>query len=82
MFCVYEARNGHANSIPPRGTDVGGVGCPWTTHLLCFGDCKNSPSLYETDHKFLCVLALELFDMSGLSWLINEINRLMLDVLT
>ena len=27
-------------------------------------------------------LALELFDVSGLSWLIKEINRLMLNVLT
>ena len=82
MFCVYEAENSHANSIPPRGTDVGGVGYPWTAHLLYFRDCKNSPSLYETDHKCPCVLALELFDVSGLSWLIKEINRLMLDVLT
>ena len=67
MFCVYEVRNGHANSIPPRGIDVGGVGCPWTTHLLCYGTVKNSPSLYEMDHKCPCVLALELFDVSGLS---------------
>ena len=34
------------------------------------------------DHKCPCFLALELFDVSGLSWLIKEINRLMLDVLT
>ena len=50
--------------------------------LALFWDCKNSPSLYEMDHKCPCVLALELFDVSGLSWLIKEINRLMLDVLT
>ena len=43
VFCVYEAGNGHANSIPPRGTDVGGVGCPWTTHLLCYGTVKIVP---------------------------------------
>ena len=69
MFCVYEAGNGHGNLIPPRGTDVGGVGCPWTAHLLCYGTVKkkNSPSLYEMDHKCPCVLALELFDVSGLS---------------
>ena len=47
-----------------------------------FWDCKNSPSLYGMDHKCPCVLALELFDVSGLSWLIKEINRLKLDVLT
>ena len=50
--------------------------------LALFWDCKNSPSLYEMDHKCSCALALELFDVSGLSWLIKEINRLMLEVLT
>ena len=49
--------------------------------LALFWDCKNSPSLYEMDHKCPRVLALELFDGSGLSWLIKEINRLMLEVL-
>ena len=49
--------------------------------LALFWDYKNSLSLYEMDHKCACVLALELFDVSGLSWLIKEINRLMLDVL-
>ena len=71
MFCVYESGNGHGNSIPPRGTDVGGVGCPWTAHLLYYETVKkkkkNSPSLYEMDHKCPCVLAFELFDVSGLS---------------
>ena len=43
VFCVYEVGNGHGNSVPPRGTDVGGVGCPWTAHLLCFGTVKSSP---------------------------------------
>ena len=38
--------------------------------LALFWDCKNSPSLYEMDHKCPCVLALELFDVSGLRWLI------------
>ena len=50
--------------------------------LALFWDCKNNPSLYGVDHKCPCVLALELFDVSDLSWLIKEINRLMLDVLT
>ena len=50
--------------------------------LALFWDCKKSHNLYEIDHKCPCVLALELFDVSGLSWLIKEINRLMLEVLT
>ena len=49
--------------------------------LALFWDYKNSPSLYEMDHKCPCVSALELFDGSDLSWLIKEINRLMLEVL-
>ena len=57
-------------------------GLPVDSPLALFWDYKNSPSLYEMDHKCPCVLELELFDVSGLSWLIKEINRLMLDVLT
>ena len=57
-------------------------GLPVDNPLALFCNCKNSPSLYEMDHKCPCVLALELFDVSGLSWLIKEINRLILDVLT
>ena len=34
--------------------------------LALFWDCKNSPNLYEMDHKCPFVLALELFDMNGL----------------
>ena len=64
MICVYEGETGHANSIPPRGTDVG---VPVDSPLALLWDCKNSPSLYEMDHKCPCVLALELFDVSGLS---------------
>ena len=56
-------------------------GLPVNSPLALFWDCKNSPSLYEMDHKCPCVFALELFDGSGLSWLIKEINRLMLEVL-
>ena len=48
--------------------------------LALFWDCKNSPSLYEMDHKCPCVLALELLEENDLSCV--EINRLMLDVLT
>ena len=50
--------------------------------LALFWDCKNSLSLYGMKHKCPCVLALELFDVSGLIWLIKEINKLMFDVLT
>ena len=53
-------------------------GLPVDNPLALFWDCKSSPSLYEMDHKCPCVLALELFDVSGLSWLIKEINRLSL----
>ena len=56
-------------------------GLPVDSPLTLFWDCKNSPSLYEMDHKCPCVSALELFDGSGLSRLIKEINRLMLEVL-
>ena len=55
-------------------------GLPTDSPLALFWDCKNSPSLYEMKHKCPCFLALELFDMNGLSCV--EINRLMLEVLT
>ena len=57
-------------------------GLPVDSPLALFWDCKNSPSLYEMDHKCPCVLELELFDVSGWNWLIEEINRLILEVLT
>ena len=60
MFCVYEAKNDHGNSVPPRGTDVGGVGCPWTAHLLCFGTVKTVSGLCEMDQKRPCVECLKL----------------------
>ena len=47
VFCVYEAGNGHGNSIPPRGIDEGGVGCPWTAPLLYFGTVKTIPVFME-----------------------------------
>ena len=43
-------------SVPPRGTDVGSVGCPWTAHLLCFGTVKTVPGLCKMGHKCPCVL--------------------------
>ena len=56
-------------------------GLPVDSPLALFWDCKNSPNLYEMDHKCPCVLAFELFDMNGLvcveinlgSWSIKEL---------
>ena len=42
-------------------------------HAL-FWDRKNSPNLYEMDHKCPCVLAFKLFDVNGLVCV--EIDRL------
>ena len=49
-------------------------GLPVDSPLALFLDCKNSPSLYEMDHKCPCVLAFKLFDMNGLVGV--EIDRL------
>ena len=49
-------------------------GLPVDSPLALFWDCKNSPSLYEMDHKCPCALALELFDVNGLVCV--EIDRL------
>ena len=51
VFCVYEAGNDHGNSVPPRETDVGGVGCPLTTHLLYFGTVKTVSGLCEMNQN-------------------------------
>ena len=50
-------------------------GLPTDSPLALFWDCKNSPSLYEMDHKHPCVLVLKLFEVNGLSCV--EIGRLM-----
>ena len=57
-------------------------GLPTDSPLALFWDYNSSPSLHEMDHKRLCVLALKLFEVNGLSCV--GINRLMykLDVLT
>ena len=55
-------------------------GLPTDSPLALFWDCKNSPNLCEMDHKRPCVLALNLFEMNGLSCV--EINWLMFEVLT
>ena len=57
-------------------------GLPADSPLALFWDGKNSPSLYEMNHKHPCVLAFKLFEVNGLSCV--GINRLMykFDVLT
>ena len=54
-------------------------GLPVDSPLALFWDCKNSPSLYEMDHKCPCVLALEFFDVNGLVCV--EIDRLRHDLM-
>ena len=53
-------------SVPPRGTGVGSVGCPWTAHLLCFGTVKTVPGLCEIDKNCPCVVCLKWYEMNGL----------------
>ena len=50
-------------------------GLPTDNPLALFWDCKNSPRLYEMDHKRPCVLALKLFKVNLLGCV--GINRLM-----
>ena len=54
-------------------------GLPVDSPLALFWNCKNSLGLYEMDHKFSCVLALELFDVNGLVCV--EIDRLRHDLM-
>ena len=57
-------------------------GLPTDSPLFCFGNVKNSPSLYELDQKRPCVICMKLFEVNDLSCV--KINRLMheLNVLT
>ena len=57
-------------------------GLPMDSPLALFWDCKTVPGLCELNQKRPYVVCMKLFEMNGLSWLIKEINRLMLDVLT
>ena len=54
-------------------------GLPVDSPLALFWDYKNSPSVYEMDHKCPCVLALESFDVNGLVCV--EIDRLRHDLM-
>ena len=51
----------------PKRNQCRRSGLPVDNPLALLWDYKNSPSLYEIDHKCPCVLAFELFDVSGLS---------------
>ena len=57
-------------------------GLPMDNPLLCFGTVQTVSGLCELDQKRPYVVCMKLFEVNGLSWLIKEINRLMLDVLT
>ena len=61
-------------SVPPRGTGVGSVGCPWTAHLLCFGTVKTVPGLCEMDKNCPCVVCLKWYEMNDLLGV--ELDRL------
>ena len=50
-------------------------GLPTDSPLALFWDCKNSPSLYETDQKRPCVGCRKLFEVNGL--ICVEMDRLM-----
>ena len=58
----------------------------WDAHgqptALFLGLLKTVPGLCELDKKRPYVVCMKLFEVSGLSWLTKEMNRLMLDVLT
>ena len=77
MFYGYEAGIFHGNSVPPRGTDVGGVGYPWTAHLLCFWTVKNLPGFVQIGPKMSMCWVFEIDEMNGLSYV--EIDRLIHD---
>ena len=59
-------RNWEWKSVPPRGTGVESVGCPWTAHLLCFGTIKTVPGLCEMDKNCPCVVCSKLYERNGL----------------
>ena len=71
---MYEAGNDHGiwfRKEEPMLDEWAATDSP----LALFWDCKNSPSVYEMDHKHPCVLVLKLFEVNGLSCV--EIDRLM-----
>ena len=79
---MYEAGNGHGN----RFQKVEQMFDEWATHgqptCSVLELLKSVPSLCELDQKRPCVMCMRLVEVNGLSWLIKEINRLMLEVLT
>ena len=67
-------RNWKWKSVPPRGTGVESVGCPWTAHLLCFGTVKTVPGLCEMDKNGPSIVCLKWYEMNGLLGV--ELDRL------
>ena len=55
---------------------------PRTAHCSVLGLLKTVPGLCELDQKRPYIVCMKLFEVNGWSWLIKEINKLMLDVLT
>ena len=79
---MYEAGNGYGIRFHQERLTFS----EWAAHgqptVLFSGQLKTVPGLCELDQKRPYVVCMKLFQMNGLSWLIKEINRLMLDVLT
>ena len=80
-YGVHEAGNDHEirfHSVEPMCVEWAAQGQPT---VLFLGLLKNNLDWLELDQKRPCVVCMKLFEMNGLSWLIKEINRLMLDML-
>ena len=79
---MYEAENGHGIGFHKVDSMFG----EWAFHgqhtVLFSGLLKTVPGLCELDQKRSYVVCMKLFEVNGLSWLIKEINKLMLEVLT
>ena len=70
---MYEAGNGHGIWFRKEEPMLD----EWAAHgqpTCSFWDYKNSPSVYEMDHKRPCVLVLKFFEVNDLSCV--EIDRL------
>ena len=79
---MHEAGNGHGIWFRKEEMMLD----EWAAHgqptCSVLGLLKTVPGLCELDKKRPYVVCMKLFEMNVLSWLIKEINRLMLDVLT
>ena len=79
---MYEAENGHGNRFQKVEQMFDEWAARGQSTFSVLGLLKTVSSLCELDQKRPYVVCMKLFEMNGLSWLIKEINRLMLDVLT